>query len=159
MDREIISQYKASLKMLIDVINKCPEALWNDVAYENRYWRIVYHALFYTALYLSESPEKFVPWHKHKVTYNYLGSFTSDNKPVVIDSIYTKDEMLEYASIVSWNCEPLVNANDGKKSGFDWLIMSRLEIHFYNLRHLQHHIGQLTERLHRIGIKGIRWEG
>ncbi len=159
MNQEIISQYKASLRMLTDVINKCPESLWNDSSYENQYWRIVYHALFYTALYLSESPEKFVAWHKHRATYNYLGSLTSDNKPVVIDSIYTKDEMIEYTSMISQNCERLVKQNEGKKSGFDWLVMTRLELQFYNLRHLQHHIGELTERLHQLGIKGIRWEG
>ena len=27
--------------------------------------------------YLSESPEKFVPWQKHQATYNYLGNFAS----------------------------------------------------------------------------------
>ena len=145
--------------MLTDVINKCPDTLWNDTKYENQYWRIVYHTLFYTALYLHEGPEQFVPWDKHIDTYNYLGSLTSDNKPVVIDIVYTKDQMREYSRSLFNDCDSLV-ANIGQiKSGFDWLPMSRLEIHFYNIRHLQHHIGQLTERLHQSGIKGIKWEG
>lgn len=36
--------------------------------------------------------------------------------------------------------------------------MNRLQLHLYNIRHLQHHVGQLTERLHQAGIKGIKWE-
>ncbi len=159
MEREITSQYKASLRMLTDVIKKCPDSLWDNAEYENQYWRIVYHALFYTHLYLFESPEKFIPWIKHVETYNYLGTVTSENKPVVIDCIYNKDEMIDYARLIYNDCENLVRDNNAKESGFDWLPMSRLEIHFYNLRHLQHHTGQLIERLHQAGIKGIKWEG
>ncbi len=42
----ILSQYKASLKMLLNVIAKCPDRLWENRSYENAYWRIVYHTLF-----------------------------------------------------------------------------------------------------------------
>ncbi len=158
MEKAVISQYKASLKMLIDVINKCPQELWENEAYKNQYWRIVYHSLFYTALYLSESSEKFIPWAKHIATYNYLGTVTADGLPVVINHIYTKDEMIEYAMLLFNDCEKKVVINGQKEGGFYWLPMSKVEIQLYNLRHLQHHIGQLTERLHHSGITGIRWE-
>ncbi|RZK80772.1 MAG: hypothetical protein EOO92_06930 [Pedobacter sp.] len=44
-------------------------------------------------------------------------------------------------------------------SGFDWLKMNKLELHFYNIRHLQHHIGQLVERLNQSDIGGSIWIG
>jgi uncharacterized damage-inducible protein DinB len=45
-----------------------------------------------------------------------------------------------------------------EKSGFDWLPTNRMELHLYNIRHIQHHTGQLVERLRQNGVKGIRWE-
>lgn len=159
MEQEIISQYKASLKMLLDVINRCPGNLWEDDKYNNACWHIVYHTLFYTSLYLSESPAKFTPWIKHKENYNYLGDTASDGTPVIIENIYSRSEMIEYLETISKECENLTMKNLGnERSGFEWLPMSKTGLHIYNIRHIQHHTGQLTERLHQSGISGIKWE-
>jgi hypothetical protein len=158
MKKEIISQYKASLKMLKDTINKCPDNLWNNSEHENSYWRIVYHALFYTSLYLSKSINTFTPWKNHKDNYECLGSLTFDKKPVVINSSYSKEEMIEYLESIFDNCESFVNSTSLEdESGFPWLPMTKGELHLYNIRHIQHHAGQLIERLHNAGIKGINW--
>jgi hypothetical protein len=157
MKKEIASQYKASLKMLMDTIQKCPNDLWENNEYENQYWRIVYHTLFYTSLYLE--PAKFIPWAKHIENYNRLGSVTYDNKPIIINKAYSKKEMLDYLEIIYNDCESLVkNTLIEEKSGFDWLPTNRMELHLYNIRHIQHHTGQLVERLRQNGVKGIRWE-
>lgn len=37
-------------------------------------------------------------------------------------------------------------------SGFPRLRFSRAELYLYNLRHLNHHLGQLTAHLHRLGF-------
>lgn len=159
MKEEIISQYKASLKMLKNTIEKCPENAWNNDEYDSAYWRLVYHALYFSALYLSENPEKFTPWRGHRDDYEDLGSVIRDNKPVVFDKVFTKEEMLEYAESIMVKSENAVRETSAdEKSGFNWLPMSRIGVHLYNIRHLQHHTGQLTERLHRMGITGIRWE-
>ncbi|WDF54486.1 hypothetical protein [Mucilaginibacter sp. KACC 22063] len=44
------------------------------------------------------------------------------------------------------------------KIGFDWLPMSLAGLYIYNLRHLQHHIGQLTERLKTSNAIVITWQ-
>jgi len=96
---------------------------------------------------------------KHKANYNRLGSVTYDNKPIIIEGIYSKNEMLEYAESIYNNCESSVNNTlMEEKSGFDWLPINKTELHLYNIRHIQHHTGQLIERLHQFGIKGIEWE-
>jgi hypothetical protein len=159
MKKVIVSQYKASLNMLKEVIMKCPAGLWENNEYENEYWRIVYHTLFYTALYLSPRPEEFKPWKEHKADYNNLGTRTYDNRPIVMDEVYTKSGILEYLRSIFNNCRDSVNNTSlDEQSGFGWLPMSKLELHFYNIRHIQHHNGQLIERLHQNGIKGIKWE-
>jgi len=45
--------------MLTDTIKRCPDELWENNEYENTYWRIVYHTLYYASLYLE--PDKFSP--------------------------------------------------------------------------------------------------
>jgi uncharacterized damage-inducible protein DinB len=67
--------------------------------------------------------------------------------------------MLDYFEIIYDDCESLVkNTLIEEKSGFDWLPTNRMELHLYNIRHIQHHTGQLVERLRQNGVKGIRWE-
>jgi hypothetical protein len=157
--KEITSQYRASLNMLLETIKKCPESLWENDKYENPYWRIVYHTLFYTSLYISKSNSEFIPWQKHRTNYQFLGSTTHNNKPVVVGDAYSKDEMTEYLNLIFDNCKHSVNDVPlTKQSGFEWLPINKLELHLYNIRHIQHHIGQLIERLHQKGIGGIKWE-
>lgn len=46
-----------------------------------------------------------------------------------------------------------------EESGFPWHPMSKLEHQLVNLRHLQHHVGQLNDRL-RAGVgEGVDWVG
>jgi hypothetical protein len=154
----LISQYQASLKMILKTIEKCPDGLWENNTYKNAYWRIVYHSLFYTALYLSESDDTFVPWTTHIVNYNVLGSVDHGNNPIVIQDAYSKTDMISYADYILNNLDKLVvNFDTTGNSGFEWLPMSKMQLHIYNIRHLQHHAGQLIERLHQNGITGIHW--
>jgi len=159
MKEEIISQYNNALHMLANVIELCPESLWNDdVNYENTYWRIVYHTLFYTALYLSKSPEHFTRWEKHETNYNRLGKMNDDGEHIVITVIYTKEELGKYLQTVCAGLdESIDDATLSAPSGFEWLPMNKLELYLYNLRHIQHHTGQLVERLHTNGVTRVAW--
>src|ERR1700738_5308421 len=122
MKNALISQYRSSLKMLMDTIEKCPENLWENNTYESAYWRIVYHSLFYTALYLSESADSFVSWTGHIINYNCLGSLTHDNKPIIIKNSYTKADMADYAQSIYNSLDNVVtNLSDNESSGFEWL--------------------------------------
>lgn len=160
MKATFISQYRAGLKMLIEVIDKCPNSLWNDDSYSAAYWRIVYHALFYTNFYLSESADTFIPWEKHLPDYNQIGAVNHDNEPVIINTVYTKAELSDYANFIYENLAEAVNrTNESDESGFPWIPMDKFELHLYNIRHVQHHTGQLIERLHQNGITGINWIG
>lgn len=79
---------------------------------------------------------------------------------ITITVIYTKEEMVTYAESILDNCLPLIQDNAMQEpSGYEWLPMNAFEKHIYNIRHLRHHIGQLVEKLHAIGIRGIEWKG
>ncbi len=82
----IQSQYLATLAMLKQAIEKCPDTLWNDPADKNRFWHVAYHALFYTHLYLQPTEQDFRPWAKHRKAHDLAQ--TADP--------YSKAEVLEY---------------------------------------------------------------
>jgi hypothetical protein len=156
----IRSQYHAALDMLDEAIRACPEGLWADPSFTNVFWHVAYHALFYTHLYLHESHESFVPWSKGRPEYEFLGDrlpWPPHDKPKVGEP-YTKAEVLEYMAFCRQQVEAKVPAVDlGAASGFAWLPFGKLELQFYNIRHLQHHTGQLSERLRTQANTGIGW--
>jgi hypothetical protein len=158
--KEVIkSQYRASLKMLSEAVAKCSGALWNDPKYKNRFWHVAYHALFYTHLYLQDHREAFVPWSKHRAEYEFFGTVPwPPHREANIGEPFTKGEILEYLAVCQNEVENKVSCVDLEAdSGFDWLPFNKLELQFYNIRHLQHHVGQLGERLRAQEGIGIGW--
>jgi hypothetical protein len=158
-DEVLVSQYRAALGMLRSAIEACPDPLWTDPAYANRTWHVAYHAIFYAHLYLSRSEDAFQRWEKAIPEYHYLGRLPwPPHDPPKIAQAYTRPELLEYCDLVIAMTPELVrSAPLGGASGFSWLPMSRRELHLYSLRHIQHHAGQLIERLGRHGIGGLAW--
>jgi hypothetical protein len=151
--RDVIrSQYLASLAMLEQAIAKCPESSWDDRAYRNQFWHIAYHVLFYTHLYLQPTREDFVPWEKHRDGLESLGPESGEP--------YARDEILAYYALCREQVKDQVAALDLEAgSGFFWLPMNKLELQFYNVRHLQHHTGELCERLGARGAVEVDWIG
>ncbi len=74
INRIVEDQYLVSLEMLGDAITECPDAAWNDPAYQNKFWHISYHTLFFTHLYLQDSDNQFTPWIKHRDEYQFMGT-------------------------------------------------------------------------------------
>jgi len=156
---EILSkQYRASMAMLKEAITKCPESLWNAPEYPNKFWRVAYHALYYTHLYLQNSLRGFTKWKKHRENYNRLGRPGSAHGRSKIDAPYSQVEILEYFEICLREIEAKVPSLDfNAPSGFYWLPFTKLELQIYNIRHIQHHAGQLIDRLRTVAGIGIGW--
>jgi hypothetical protein len=154
------SQYHATLDMIEEAIQACPEALWTDSSFKNLFWYVAYDALHYTHLYLSDSLETFVQWNPS----HQDGAYQEDPLPADPDQQpnnakpYTKDEILEFVAFCRQWVDDQVPALDLEApSGFHWLPMNKLELQFYNIRHLQHHTGQLSERLRTSVDFGLHW--
>jgi hypothetical protein len=157
----IKSQYRASLETIQDAIEQCSDTLWYDPGYTNRFWHIAYHALFYTHLYLHTSGQEFAPWSKHRDEYEFLGPlpWPPHRKPNIREP-YTQAKVLEFLDVCREQIETQVPSLDLEApSGFDWLPFDKLELQFYNIRHLQLHVGQLVDRLRNVQDVGIGWVG
>ena len=145
------SQYKASLAMLREAIESCPASLWTDASYVNQFWQVAYHTLFYTDFYLHPSEAAFTPWEQHRAGCNRFGP-----DPV---APYSVDELLAYCRRCQNGVDAAVDRLDltAAESGFPWYKMSKLEHQLVNLRHLQHHTGQLAERIRQATGRGVQW--
>ncbi len=134
IDTIIQSQYYAALEMLKHVIVSCPEALWNAPGEIDPCWKRAYHALFYGHLYLQDAEKDFSPWEQHHDPDNGVP--------------FTQEQVLAYLAFVQTQVRDRVPALDLEaESGFHWLPFNKLELQFYNMRHIQQHAGELYERL------------
>ena len=75
------------------------------------------------------------------------------------EDVFAKTDVHAYCDYIDARVSELVALTPfGAESGFSWLKFSKGEAHLYNLRHIQHHTGQLTERLRQeAGISSGRW--
>lgn len=148
------SQYLAGLAMLRQAIERCPDDLWLSGEHPRNYWRIAYHTIFYTDLYLRTGEEAFVPWAKHREDVPCLW----ENPPV--EEPYTKAETIQYLDEVVSNLDDCLAVLDlsAKETGFYWYPIPKLDHQMMNLRHIQGHVGQLSELLMARGID-LDWKG
>jgi hypothetical protein len=155
------SQYLAALEMLRRAIDACHDSVWDDPAFKNRFWRVAYHVLFYTDLYLSRSENDFRPWEKHIHEINFLSAIPWEpEREAAVAEPYSKEDILDYLHRVADGVGPRVDATDlDAPSGFSWLPFNKLELQIYNIRHIQHHAAQLIERVRQATGVGIEWVG
>jgi hypothetical protein len=155
------SQYHAALNTLRDVVEKCPDQMWDDPADGRaRFWRVAYHTLFYAHFYLQQTQEAFRPWARHREEAEWIGSTPGDNpRPSKTYEPYTRGELLEYCNLCNAMIDAGVDALDlsAPQCGFPWYEMPTLEHQIVNIRHIQHHAAILSSRLRRSSGIDIDW--
>jgi hypothetical protein len=157
----LCSQYHAALKMLREAIIKCPDALWDDSTDGVPFWRVAYHALFFTHLYLQKDYQSFTPWEGHREDAHYLTRVPASGQAPKGCEAFTREDVLAYWKICDDMIDVGVNALDlsSLDSGFPWYAMSKLEHQIVNIRHIQHHAGALASRLRRSASVEVPWMG
>jgi len=145
--RQILTaQYEAALGMMNQCIAACGPQYWDGKIANDSFRQVAYHALFFTDLYLSPGEKAFELRELHQRG----GDERGPNASIGLD----KEETLSYVGI----CRAKVAQALAKEtpeslqgpSGFSWRKHSRGELHVYNIRHLQHHVGQLSAYLRRV---------
>ncbi len=159
MRQALAEQYHAGLAMLAECVAKCPEDLWLEGEYPRAFWRIAFHAAFFTHLYLGQNEEAFQPWPGRKEGIHHglwKPPFAVEPYELPAEAeIYRSSEMLDYIRFVDALVGPTVAQLDldADATGFSWYKnMSKLSHQLMNLRHLQGHVGQLSELLMARGI-------
>jgi hypothetical protein len=147
-------QFGASIEMLENAIRACPEKLWGDRSQRPEFWYTAFHTLFFLDLYLSDSDAGFSP--PAPFTLDEM-----DERGILPERVYSKEELLTYLAYGRAKCRTTIAAmtdeHARQRCGFEWLDISVLEILLYNMRHIQHHTGQLNVILRQNVDAAPRW--
>jgi uncharacterized damage-inducible protein DinB len=157
--RILTGQFEAALCMMNDCLTKCPPEHWDGIVGKYPFWHVAYHTLCFTDLYLSRDKESFEFRDVHPCGWKEFDAEYPSRR-------FEQDELIAYLQICrSKAVETLANETPESlegPSGFSWLSISRGELHLYNIRHVQHHTGQLSAYLRKVDEtfqdpKAIRW--
>jgi uncharacterized damage-inducible protein DinB len=145
----LTAQYEASLAMLNACIQACPADHWEDKIANGTFRWVAYHTLFFLDLYLSPSNEAFELRDFHE-----RGG--DEREPFACPGL-TKVDTLAYVSTCRQKIVAVLAAESAESlqshSGFSWYNISRGELHICNIRHIQHHTGQLSAYLRRVDAR------
>lgn len=159
----IAGQFEAALCMMNGCIQKSPEDLWDGKIARHTFWQVAHHTLWFVDLYLSPNEGAFQPRKFHPQEW------TSFTDPIEVPSLrFNKTELSEYLTMCREKATATLKSETWEslqgESGFRWVPFSRGELHLYNIRHVQHHTGQLSAYLRRLDEtlqdpKALRWVG
>lgn len=158
-------QFAAAIQMIRLAIKACPNDLWDDRTDGSPFWHLAYHALFYTDFYLSENDKVFKPKEYHRDEANSLPGDYKEFGGIVTtpEKAFARDQLLDYTDHCLSKCQEIFKKLTNKKAlercGFWWYELNVGEFLINNLRHAQHHAGQLTLLLRRRADIGIDWLG
>ena len=158
-------QFEAAIQMIRLAIQACPDDLWDDRTDGSPFWHLAYHALFYTDFYLSENDKVFKPMEYHRDKAHFLPGDYKEYGGIVTtpDKAFTQNQLLDYADHCLSKCrdafKQLTNKRALERCGFWWYELNVGEFLLNNLRHAQHHAGQLSLLLRRRSNIGIDWLG
>jgi len=141
----LTGQFEASLCMLNGCVKACPQEHWEGKIAKATFRQVAYHTLFYVDVYLSTDEAAF--------SLRDLHQRGGDERRPVISIGLNKDETLKYLKICRQKMLDTLAAETAEslqgRSGFSRVPISRGKLHVYNLRHVQHHTGQLSAYLRK----------
>jgi hypothetical protein len=150
----IWQQYGAAIDMLENAMLACPEELWHDRSQNPEYWYVTFHTLFFLDYYLSDSVVEFAP--PEPFTLDEM-----DPAGILPERPYTKEELQAYFEHGRKKCRATIEALTEEKANrrcrFSWGEVSGAELLLYNMRHVQHHAGQLNLILRQKIDSAPRW--
>ena len=153
----IIRQYEAALCMLNQCVEPCPDKVWNKSVVNLTFNQAVFHALFFTDLYLGAdiACQREQPFHKeHAATFADYEELQPRQQVRSYSKAFITQYMAHVRSKAGETEESLQVLMD-----FNWVKVERGELHVYNIRHIQHHAAQLGLKLRMESGEGIGWVG
>ena len=130
--------------MLREAISICPDGVWYRADRKPLFWYTAYHSLFWLDLYLAGQVDGFTP----PAPFN-LDEL--DPSGIIPEKPYSKRELADYALFIREKYGRIFpNADEAQLTRtceVGWGAVTYVELLLDNLRHLQHHAGQLNTLL------------
>ena len=161
--------FTAAIDMLKEAVILCPDDLWQT---ERRFFYLTYHTTIFLDYYLTKPVKDFVP------TLPYTIADASSLPPEAVDDVlpnkfYSRQEILGYLIAIREKCRKMTMSLTADKLMERWIDQSEISLHglcpalvinytmldilFYNLRHVQHHVGQLNYILRQKINRAPEW--
>lgn len=173
MERNFITSlsqnFDGAMDMFKYILELCPDYLWEK---QDKFYYLSYHTIIFLDYYLSQPVSSFQPLLPYTITNAPLPVDAIDD--VLPDKLYSRAEMLTYLSLIKGKAVSVISPLDIGKFSQRWITdieipvhglcpgvvenYTLLEILFYNLRHLQHHIGQLNLLLRQRAHLAAEWQ-
>ena len=148
---ELWKQFGASIDMFENAIEKCPDEVWND---KRKFWYIAYHTLFFLDYYLDTDPDNFVTPPPFSMTEMEIDEVMPEND-------FTKQELLQYVTHCREKARKLIGGFNDETIMMRWKNQYReysiYEMTLYNMRHVQHHTGQMNMIIGEIDHSLPKW--
>ncbi len=158
----LLQQYEAALCTLNHCIEKSPEPVWQGKVVNMTFDQVVFHTLFFTDYYLGKWPEDLKNQPYHRKNADFFADY-EEMEPRVQVQRYTKDSLSNYLQYCRSKAEEFLTTEGPtdleRECGFPPKTFSRAELHVYNIRHIQHHAGQLIMRLRLDSEVDTPWFG
>jgi hypothetical protein len=155
-------QFGASIDMLHNAIERCPNDRWNT---KKKFLFLSYHTLIFLEYYLT-----FPADHNFSPALPYTENDDWEKIEGAVDDLipakyYTKEEILNYLHSCREKCHRRISSLDEDNVQERWIDesgrknYSALEILLYNMRHVQHHAAQLNMMLRQEINDAPNWVG
>jgi hypothetical protein len=154
-------QIGAAFKMLEHAIDNANDRTWTARINNMPFWQLCYHALWYTDFYFHANQETFQPQ-----SFDMKGIKNISIKPdsqMIEDQKHpiSKSNMKAYCNYARQKTNQFIQSINESyfttPSPFEWHGFPKIDLVDYNLRHLQHHVGQLDIILRREQNIGNPW--
>lgn len=158
--KSLAGQFEAALCMVQQCVATCPPEHWEGKIANDAFRQIVYHTLFYLDFYLTRDEGAFELRDLHQRG--------GDERGPALSPGLSQADTLQFVALCREKIAAALAAETEATlqgpSDFSWLKFSRFEAHIYNIRHVQHHAGQMSAYLRRVAPaladpKALRWVG
>lgn len=155
-------QSGAAIDMLVNVISACPDDYFTT---HKRFYYVAYHTAVLLDYYLTIPPKDFSPLLPFTVKEASERPAESVGD-MIPDRIYSRQELVDYIKASRLKCKQLIesltdatwlNTRFTEEYEADNMDYSIPEILLYNLRHTQHHTGQLNLMMRQDMDKHMDW--
>lgn len=153
-------QFEATLDMLKEAVEKCPNALWEDSDSKPAYWHEAYHALFWCDNFVGNKDKRFercpVDVDIDPRLFRNPGERLFKNALLDLLAAARSHVALRLAEMTDADLEQKDEfGEESQVRQFD-VVLHRI---LYALRHGQHHVGKLAGRLRTSGANLDVWRG
>jgi len=153
---EILRRHlRPTLDMLSNVIQSCPDDVWDAADETAPIWQQAYHTLFWLNAWLRDWGREFEPPAFH----------TDEARDLVRGTMpaLTRSQIEDYMGQVYSGCEAYLDAlpadsltKETMAFGQKWTVADRIVL---QIRHVQHHVGSMHSILKRKTGKAPGWRG